>query len=485
MRRHIIIALFSIIGGLVLAFAGTQLERGPVASTSAAAPDVGYPDFSYRYSGVIDPTGEKPESKLWYNDGRWWGSLFHTPSGTYHIFWLNIPTHQWIDTGTVLDPRPISKADCLWDSASGKLYVASGGMNTHDDGRLFRYSYSSASKTYSLDAGFPVTIRTGGAETLVIDKDTTGQLWITFTQGNKVYVNRSLTSDAVWGTPFLVPAAGTNTRVSSDDISSLIAFGGKIGVLWSNQNDSTFYFAVHADADADTTWAGAIALRAPNVADDHINLKSLQADPSGQVFAVVKTSINGGSSTSPQVLLLTRKLDGSWSDAMVSSGAENQTRPILLIDTDQRELYVFSADEGGGAVYYKQSGMDNIQFPAGFGTLFISSGTYTSINNPSSTKQNINSTTGIVVLAGDSGKKWYLHNYLDLGATQPTATATPTSSPTATSTPTATPTGSPTTTATATPAGSPTPTPSHAGEPTSTPTATPPQRHDYLPLLER
>src|SRR5947209_8434701 len=109
-------------------------------TTVSAATTAGYPDFSYHYSGVTAPTGEKPQSKLWYNDGRWWGDMFNVASHTYHIFWLNQATQQWVDTGTVLDTRPATKADCLWDDASGKLYVASGG--TGSDGKLFRYSYN-------------------------------------------------------------------------------------------------------------------------------------------------------------------------------------------------------------------------------------------------------------------------------------------------------------------------------------------------------
>ena len=81
---------------------------------------------------------------------------------------------------------------------------------------------------------------TGSAETLAIDKDTTGQLWITYTQGNKVYVNRSTTDDATWGTPFVVPGPSSATSLASDDISSLVAYhdqnGSSIGVLWSNHN---------------------------------------------------------------------------------------------------------------------------------------------------------------------------------------------------------------------------------------------------------
>ena len=145
----------------------------------------------------------------------------------------------------------------------------------------------------------------------MIDRDSTGTLWITYTQGNKVYVNHSLTSDTDWNlnvAPFQV--AGTNTNVSPDDISTLVAFDGKIGILWSNEsagqfsgsNDTAFYYAVHPDGAADTVWTGGVALRQPEIADDHINVKSLQADPSGNLFAMVKSSLN--SNGYPQLFLL-------------------------------------------------------------------------------------------------------------------------------------------------------------------------------------
>ena len=36
----------------------------------------GYRDFSYSTS-ITAPTGQKPESKLWYADGTWWGALWN------------------------------------------------------------------------------------------------------------------------------------------------------------------------------------------------------------------------------------------------------------------------------------------------------------------------------------------------------------------------------------------------------------------------
>ena len=43
----------------------------------------------------FSPTGEKPQSKLWYNDGRWWASMLHS-DGAYYIFYLEGQT--WVKT---------------------------------------------------------------------------------------------------------------------------------------------------------------------------------------------------------------------------------------------------------------------------------------------------------------------------------------------------------------------------------------------------
>src|SRR3954452_11778152 len=92
-----------------------------------------------------------------------------------------------------------------------------------------------------------------------------------------------------------------------------------MGVLWRNPNDpSLFYSAYHKDGDPDTTWSTPEQIyTAKCAADDHINLKSLQSDSSGAIYAAVKTSFGdsgcGGSSTSPLIRLVVRKPDNTWS----------------------------------------------------------------------------------------------------------------------------------------------------------------------------
>src|SRR5690348_11003278 len=61
-------------------------------SVKAQSSAVGYRDFSFGTTATSTPTGEKPESKLWFNDGVWWGSLFSTTTSTYHIYRFNAST---------------------------------------------------------------------------------------------------------------------------------------------------------------------------------------------------------------------------------------------------------------------------------------------------------------------------------------------------------------------------------------------------------
>jgi hypothetical protein len=151
------------------------------------------------------------------------------------------------------------------------------------------------------------------------------------------------------------------------------------------------------------------------------------------VFAVAKTS----STTSDQALINVLVLDrnGDWSAHEYASYADQATRAILMIDSENRELYVFASSPccTGGNIYYKKTSMDSVSFAPGLGTPFIVSSTNTHVNNPTSTKQNVNHTTGLLVLAGDDVTDNYLFNQLALRDSTPPDTSI-TSKPAASST---------------------------------------------------
>ncbi|MDQ3777924.1 MAG: hypothetical protein M3310_03520, partial [Actinomycetota bacterium] len=171
-----------------------------MCTTSAAAPgDIGYEGPSY--AETSDPTSQKrAESVLWWNDGSWWGVLWDAESLGFHVFKFDALAQTWSDTGVVLDTRTKTRPDVLWDGTH--LYVAShkaGAPAPRYPSYLYRLSYNATSKTYTLDRGFPVKINDQRTETLVIAKDSTGKLWATWMQDNKIYVNRTNGDDASWG----------------------------------------------------------------------------------------------------------------------------------------------------------------------------------------------------------------------------------------------------------------------------------------------
>lgn len=395
----------------------------PAAGPAAPAPsavDAGFRDFPFAADGVRSPTSEKPpQSRLWFNDGAWWGVLFDASTEKFYIYRYEWVAHAWSRTGTVVDDRNSAGADVLWDGTH--LYVATAGPSSesgYHSTRVLRYGYDAATEAYSLDSGFPVTVASGGTEAIVLAKDTTDKLWVTYTQDNKVYVNHSLDDDLSWAKPFVLPVRGTD--LDPDDVSSVIAFDSQIGVMWSNQADGTTYFATHGDGDAEDAWMAGPALRGPGAADDHINLKS---DSSGRVFAAVKTSFDesqGSDASTPVNLLLVRSRDGGWSRYTFGRRGDEHTKPMVLLDEEHGDLYVFATTPccEGGSIYYKRTSMDAISFEEGKGTPFVQSATDTSVNNVTSTKQNLNAETGLLVQASDKASGHYLHGAKDLDAGQ-------------------------------------------------------------------
>ena len=408
--------------------------------------DVGFEGLSH--AGTSTPTGTKrAESVLWFNDGSWWANMWDTVSKDFHIFRLDRSTQRWVDTGVLVDPRANTHADVLWDGAH--LYVSSHTFVNDEQAAvsgfpsyLYRFSYNAITKAYSLDAGFPAQINNYKTETLTLDKDSTGKLWATWQQANRIYVNRTTGSDASWGTPFELPTASS---VTVDDTSALIAFAGRIGVLWSDQTTSNdgMHFSIHRDGDPDAVWSGRqAAIQGPASGDDHMNLKSLDAS-GGRVYAAVKTSFT--SSSAPLIMLLVYDISaGTWQSYTIARVSDCPNRVLVLVDPENGLLHTFATypappsfacSSSGGAIYEKTSPLNAISFPTGRGTLRILDADSAFVHNVSSTKQNVSNASGIAVLADNGNTQRYWHHFDPLGGAPPPGaptasfTATPTSGP--------------------------------------------------------
>lgn len=439
-------AVALLLGG-TLALAGLLLP-GPGTPAATADPgDIGYEGPSF--AGVTNPpTSDKPQSKLWHNDGSWWANMYDAGSGTWHIFRLDRSTESWVDTGVRVDDRRQTLGDTLWDG--NKLYIAShwvtvssaGSVHTSISGRparLYRYSYDATTKRYSLDAGFPATINNFSSESLTIDKDSTGRLWASWTQvsgsstagyTSKVYVSYTNGSDLTWSPPATPTGAG---NISPDDISAVVAFAGRrVGVMWSNQLDGTLYWAWRNDTEAVTAWHVGVALRGSKAADDHLNVKALMSDTQGRVYAVIKTSLDelsGASASSPQIrLLVFVPGTGSWSSTTFGTLSDCHTRPVLVLDEQNKRVHIFATAPSAsgcpfsgaeGTIYTKSAPMDDPVFPSGRGTPVLRDASSAHMNNVTSTKQPVNASTGLVVLASNDSTDRYWHADIALAGTPP------------------------------------------------------------------
>ena len=401
---------------LSLVVALLMLTAGGVA---AAPGDVGVEGNSYLGVGPPHPSAEKPESKLWFNDDRWWASMWSVGASDFTIHMLDPATQTWIDTGTVTESDKNYRQDVLWDGT--KLYVASHKFSKSPaagfPATLKRFSYDSGTRSYSLDGS--AVINDYKTETLVIDKDSTGQLWATWTQDNTVYVNQTVCAatcdDFNWNTPTALTtvAGGSGAAVVSDDISSIIAFGGnRIGIMWSNQSsgDDSFHFAVHDDTAADGVFTFETISNGSSFSDDHINL----ATYAGEVFAAVKTSFD--SNGSPETMLLKRSTAGAWSMFEVTDGADNKTRPIVVVDTSQNLLHFFVSDVAGGKTYQSTSPIAAPNFGPLEAVMFDADAD--DMNDATSTKQLVSTGGGLVVVSTDNVSKTYWHMQDQLGGGQ-------------------------------------------------------------------
>lgn len=279
--------------------------------------------------------------------------------------------------------------------------------------------------------------------------------------GRSVYVYSLSDAGQVLLTPTVLPVGTSASQINADDISSIVAFDGNVGVFWSNQNTGTFYFATHSAASPPNgAWSSQVAFAGfPGYtsvaagakggwADDHINVKTLEGDPAGQVFAVVKTSRNDlgfSRNGDPVTVFLRRSAAGTWSgysvngvnrDSKDTTVDRSPTRAILSLDPTNRTAYVFSSSPccSGGTIYEKLSNLDSPSFDSAashVGAPFMYDASQPvstpacknapscGVNNPTTTKQPAPAGDFLYVLAGQVQSHFYWWNRIAINKPTP------------------------------------------------------------------
>jgi len=332
-------------------------------------------------------TGEKPQSKVWKYDGKWW-SVFPDTTGTY--IW-RLDGNSWSNT-LKISSNTVVKADCkvvgdvchilLWKKAGFASQFVS--VEYVPASRNYkRWSQRTSTTSIQLDSGVEVG---------TIDIDTTGRLWLASDGVSDIVVRWSDPPYTTFSPPFVI-ASG----VRDDDIAAVISLPtqGQIGVLWSNQNTKRFGFKIHGNGSDPSAWsadevpASQSALDVgKGMSDDHLNMK-VASD--GTLYCAVKTGYDRQGY--PLVSLLKRHPNGVWDNLYEVS--QTGTRPIVILNEVANTLkVVYSASEGGSDILYRESALTAISFGPVHSIL---QGAY---DNATSAKGNYDS--DIVILASDN-----------------------------------------------------------------------------------
>src|SRR5918994_178593 len=185
------------------------------AAMASIPSGTGYRDFSFSATEVSAPSVPKSESKLWFNDGIWWGSLFNKSSQKYQIHRYDWSAHVERYRGGHRRTQLVEGRRSLGRQPSlrGRRRTARHASKLQCPPRALRYDAST--KHYSLDAGFPTTVSNVGMEAIVLARDTTGKLRVTYPQNSQIYISHTLGDDVSWTKPPVLPVEGTT--VDPDD----------------------------------------------------------------------------------------------------------------------------------------------------------------------------------------------------------------------------------------------------------------------------
>jgi len=331
---------------------------------------------------ITSHTGMKPQSKLWQQDGIWWG-CFADSTGT-HIWQLD--GDHWTRSFE-LTSDTLVRADVKAHDWGITVLLFSGVQSS-----VIQCAYFKESKRYDLLDQTIVTLDEG-VETATIDSDGDGLLWIASDSENQVNVRWKGPSDRAFSEPITLVDG-----ISKDDICVITSLGhGRVGVLWSNQNTQRYGFRRHVAATEPESWfpdevpAEISAIRhGDGMSDDHLNI-AVSSD--GTLYATVKTSYD--TEGMPLVACLIRRPHGKW-DPLYHVDDEG-SRGIMLLDESRKTFYVVYTSYRDNSIVFKSSSTDSIAFSE---RVTLMEGRR--INNVSSTRQNVSGTFPIVASQGDS-----------------------------------------------------------------------------------
>jgi hypothetical protein len=368
-----------------------------VSTTFAQADNLKFAKGSgnFSYLQPLDPipvtatTGEKPQSKVWFAHNHWW-TVMPCSDGTF--LW-KLEGITWSRQLYLIDSHG-AHADVK--AKDNRAYIL---LFRKSQSYLAVLEYVDSLGTYQFwsqnPAPLPLSLDSY-VETATIDIDTQQRMWLASDAYTDINIRWSDPPYTTWNGPFTI-AEEVSAEVNSDDICAVVAFDGKIGVFWSDQNDERFGFRYHEDGESPTDWSGnerPASQSAHSVgggmADDHMNIA---VGPDGTLYVAVKTSYD--TQGYPKIALLVRRTDGDWDDLYEVD--ERGTRPIAILDEANDKLtVVYTETTGYDDIVCRHTSLNSISFGS---KQTLIPGTH---NNATSTKERFQEQVLILSTSGDS-----------------------------------------------------------------------------------
>ncbi len=284
---------------------------------------------------ITADTAAKPQSKLWYDQGTWWAALPQEKGVFLWRFADGKFTPQDVP-GPLARTRADAQCDvCLHE---GTLFVLSLQRNPVT---ILLHALKFMEGAWRELPGYPATLGyTGKISTVTCAVDGRGMLWAAYvSEDKKVLAHTFSPADpkAGFSKPIEVGVPG-----GPFDISSLRAFKGHVGVLWSMQKEERFMFRAHRDDKPADQWEPEeVVLAGKDMVNDHVNVTT---DKDGNVWAVTKAQ-TGPTRPAAALVLSRRDASGKWTQvATIVETNQNRTRPIVVLDAEKPFAYVLYTD---------------------------------------------------------------------------------------------------------------------------------------------
>jgi hypothetical protein len=383
-------------------------------------------DLNFDVALTHEPTAGPAQSKLWFAEGAWWATIVDPVTHELHIARLDPATQGWVDTGTIVDERLHVRADALWDGTHLTIVTAGDKPTANQAARVSQFHYDAAARRFAIDPDLPLTLTAVGVDTPVLARDSAGVLWLAYVDQTRLILRHTIGDVWHWS-PAAPPAlAGADGPVRT---AAITVDGSQVALVWNGVADDLLQVGLHADGADPGAWtASSTAVAGLRDAPGGLSIRTVAADGGSRIFVAFETAPDrsaNANSLAPGAIVMVRDPDGTWSNVQLARVKDHLTSPILLVDDVHDTLVAVAYIPSSGAIVYKQGPLERLNFESGQGTDLIASSTDPSLRDPTSTKQAVDLTSGMVVLGADDGTGRYAHGLLATSAPGPSGAPSP------------------------------------------------------------